>query len=98
MLQVGTLLEYCDYQISSTVLSQDEQILWRFLRASFENDSRMKYIELLGFRHDDILHRIQTIIKDGKHDLPIENMNGLNLRDNSIKKHSNAGKNEKDNF
>jgi hypothetical protein len=92
MLQAGTLLDYCDHQISSTVNSQDEQILWRFLRASFENDPRDKYIELLGFRREDILQRVQTAGKDDKHHIPTEALNGLLLGDNHIKKISNAGK------
>ncbi|CAF0715359.1 unnamed protein product [Adineta steineri] len=90
MLQAGTLLDYCDHQISSTVISQDEQILWRFLRASFESDPRNKYIELLGFRRDDILHKVQTLTSNEKHNLPTESLNGLHLDDNHTKKHSNA--------
>jgi hypothetical protein len=92
MLQAGTLLDYCDHQISSSSVSQDEQILWRFLRASFENDPRNKYIELLGFRRDDILQKIQNLVKDDKHPVPSEAMNGLHLGDNQLKKSSNAGK------
>ncbi len=91
-LQAGTLLDYCDHQISSTSISQDEQILWRFLRASFEPDPTNKYIELLGFRRDDILHKIQNLVKDDKHHAPTEGMNGLHINDNQIKKSSNAGK------
>jgi protein transport protein SEC31 len=93
MLQAGTLIDYCDHQISSTSISQDEQILWRFLRASFEIDPRNKYIELLGFRRDDILQKVQTITKDEKHHLPTDGINGLHLGDNQIQKRSNAGKN-----
>lgn len=93
MLQAGTLLDYCDHQISSASNSQDEQILWRFLRASFEIDPRNKYIELLGFRQEDILHKVQTLAtKDDKHNLPTEGMNGLHLGDNQVQKRSNAGK------
>ena len=94
MLQAGTLLDYCDHQISSTSNSQDEQILWRFLRASFETDPRSKYIELLGFRQEDILQKVQTLITkdDNKHNLPTEGMNGLHLGDNQVQKRSNAGK------
>ncbi|UJR29146.1 hypothetical protein I4U23_010360 [Adineta vaga] len=90
MLQSGTLLDYCDHQISSTSNTQDEQILWRFLRASFESDPKVKYIELLGFRRDDILHKVQTLTLDDKHNLPTESLNGLHLGDNHVKKHSNA--------
>lgn len=93
MLQAGTLLDYCDHQISSTSLSQDEQILWRFLRASFEPDPKNKYIELLGFRREDILHKVQTLKDDDKHNLPTEGVNGLHLGgDNQTQKRSNAGK------
>jgi protein transport protein SEC31 len=92
MLQAGALIDYCDHQISSTSISQDEQILWRFLRASFEIDPRNKYIELLGFRRDDILQKVQIITKDEKHNLPTDGINGLHLGDNPIQKRSNAGK------
>lgn len=91
MLQAGTILDYCDHQISSTTLSQDEQILWRFLRATFENDPRNKYIELLGFRCDDIIHKVQALANDEKHDMPIEAINGLHLKDNQTRRISNAG-------
>ncbi|CAF0960782.1 unnamed protein product [Adineta ricciae] len=91
ILQAGTLLEYCDHQISSTSNTQDEQILWRFLRASFDSDSRNKYIELLGFRRDDILNKVQTLTtRDDKINLPTESLNGLHLDDKQAKKHSNA--------
>lgn len=92
MLQAGTLLEYCDHQLSSTAVTQDEQILWRFLRASFEPDPRSKYIELLGFRRDDILHKVQTLTLDEKHHVPTEALNGLHVGDPPAKKHSNAGR------
>ncbi|CAF2122199.1 unnamed protein product [Rotaria magnacalcarata] len=90
MLQSGTLLDYCDHQISSLSLSQDEQILWRFLRASFESDTRNKYIELLGFRRDDLLSKVQTLTKDEKHDLPMDAINDLHIQDNKIKKSSSS--------
>lgn len=91
MLQSGALIDYCDHKISSKSLSQDEQIIWRFLRASFDTDPTNKYIELLGFRRDDLLHKVQTLVKEDKHDLPIEGINGLHIPDNQIKKISNAG-------
>lgn len=93
MLQAGTLPNYCDQQISSTSLSQDEQILWRFIRASFETDPKNKYIELLGFRQDDILRKVQTLAETDKHNnIPTEGMNGLHVGDNQVQKRSNAGK------
>lgn len=82
MLQAGTLLDYCDHQISSTGNSQDEQILWRFLRASFESDPRPHYIDLLGFRREDILQRVQTLTQEDQQQLPIKAMNGLHVDDN----------------
>lgn len=92
MLQAGTILDYCDYQISSTTNSQDEQIIWRFLRASFENDPRPKYIELLGFRREDILQKVQNLTKDEKINPPTDGVNGLHLGENQGQKRSNAGK------
>lgn len=91
ILQNGTILEYCDQQINSTKNSQDEQILWRFLRSSFEVDPRPFYIELLGFRRDEIFQRIQMLNKDENNTLPTESINGLHLGENSIKKKSNFG-------
>lgn len=98
LLQSGNVLEYCDQQIASTSNSQDEQILWRFLRASFEVDPRNHYIELLGFRRDDILQRIQTLPKDEKNHVPTEAMNGLHLGENQTKKKSTYGWNSESIF
>ena len=92
MLQAGTILDYCDYQISSTANSQDEQILWRFLRASFEIDPKPKYIELLGFRRDDLLQKVQNLTREEKQNLPTDGMNGLHLGDHQGPKRSSAGK------
>lgn len=91
ILQSGNVLEYCDRQIASTTNSQDEQILWRFLRASFEVDPKPFYIELLGFRRDEIFQRIQTLNKEEKNGLPTEGMNGLHLGENATKKKSSYG-------
>lgn len=90
MLQSGSVLDYCEKQISSTSTTQDEQILWRFLRASFEFDPKPKYIELLGFRQDDILHKVQLLTKDDKQNVPTDGVNGLHLGDNQKPKRSNA--------
>ena len=92
MLQAGTLLDYCDFQISSPATTQDEQILWRFIRASFENDPKNSYIELLGFRRDDILQRVELLTKEDKQGLPTEAMNGLHVGEHAKKKGSTAGK------
>ena len=92
MLQAGTLLDYCDFQISSPANTQDEQILWRFIRASFENDPKNSYIELLGFRRDDILQRVELLSKKDEQSLPIEPMNGLHVSEHAKKKGSSAGK------
>ena len=94
MLQAGTVLDYCDHQISSTSNSQDEQIVWRFLRASFESDSRSHFIELLGFRREEILQRAQTLKHEDTHPLPTEAMNGLHIGENQIQKKSTTGKDD----
>ena len=91
MLQTGTVLEYCDHQISLPKNSHDEQTVWRFLRASFDADSKQRYIELLGFHRDDIVSRAQMMAIDQKQHPPIERMNGLDIGEHHSTKTSNHG-------
>jgi hypothetical protein len=104
MLQAGTLLDYCDQQINSTMNSSDEQIIWRFLRASFELDPRNHYIELLGFRRDEILQRIASLTSGGDDDnnnnnnndnsksqSTVDGINSLHIGDSQTKTKTSAG-------
>ncbi|CAF1254039.1 unnamed protein product, partial [Didymodactylos carnosus] len=83
VLQTGTLIEYCDHKISTSRAS-DELILWRFIRGSFEREQKRTYIELLGFKQDELVNRVNNLmtktvkVNDDLHDT----MHNLQLNNN----------------
>ncbi|XP_077933357.1 protein transport protein Sec31B isoform X5 [Halichoerus grypus] len=51
-LESGNLLNYCQNKIEQTSL-QSEKMLWQFLKVTLEEDSRMKFLKLLGYSKDE---------------------------------------------
>ncbi|XP_048075164.1 protein transport protein Sec31B isoform X17 [Ursus arctos] len=49
----GNLLNYCQNKIEQTPL-QSEKMLWQFLKVTLEEDSRMKFLKLLGYSKDEL--------------------------------------------
>ncbi|XP_058553464.1 protein transport protein Sec31B isoform X6 [Neofelis nebulosa] len=49
----GNLLNYCHNKIELTSL-QSEKMLWQFLKVTLEQDSRVKFLKLLGYSKDEL--------------------------------------------
>ncbi|KAM8783485.1 protein transport protein Sec31B isoform 2-T3 [Rhynchonycteris naso] len=58
----GNLLNYCQNKIQRTSL-QSEKMLWRFLKVTLEQDSRMKFLKLLGYSKDELQKKVATWLK-----------------------------------
>ncbi|XP_059254338.1 protein transport protein Sec31B isoform X5 [Mustela nigripes] len=61
-LESGNLLNYCQDKIEQTSL-QSEKMLWQFLKVTLEEDSRMKFLKLLGYSKDELQKKVATCLK-----------------------------------
>uniref|UniRef100_A0A8C0FM60 Protein transport protein Sec31A n=1 Tax=Bubo bubo TaxID=30461 RepID=A0A8C0FM60_BUBBB len=62
-VQSEGFVSYCQTKID-TAQADFEKNVWAFLKVNFEEDSRVKYLELLGYRKDDLrkkcLHNLKN--------------------------------------
>ncbi|KAM9702908.1 protein transport protein Sec31B isoform 4-T4 [Dama dama] len=58
----GNLLNYCQNKIQQASL-QSEKILWQFLKVTLEEDSRMKFLKLLGYSKDELQKKVATWLR-----------------------------------
>ncbi|KAM6362079.1 protein transport protein Sec31A isoform 1-T2 [Alca torda] len=56
-VQSEGFVSYCQKKID-TAQADFEKNVWAFLKVNFEEDSRVKYLELLGYRKDDLRKKI----------------------------------------
>ncbi|NXY47166.1 SC31A protein, partial [Ceuthmochares aereus] len=56
-VQSGNFVSYCQKKID-VAQADFEKNLWAFLKVNFEEDSRVKYLELLGYRKDDLRKKV----------------------------------------
>ncbi|KAM6402078.1 protein transport protein Sec31A isoform 5-T6 [Pluvialis apricaria] len=64
-VQSEGFVSYCQKKID-TAQADFEKNVWAFLKVNFEEDSRVKYLELLGYRKDDLRKKIAFALnKDG---------------------------------
>nr|XP_035920978.1 protein transport protein Sec31B isoform X3 [Halichoerus grypus] len=61
-LESGNLLNYCQNKIEQTSL-QSEKMLWQFLKVTLEEDSRMKFLKLLGYSKDEFQKKVAAGLK-----------------------------------
>ncbi|NXO23113.1 SC31A protein, partial [Cisticola juncidis] len=54
---------YCQQKIDMA-LADFERNVWAFLKVNFEEDSRVKYLELLGYRKDDLRKFLPLLLVD----------------------------------
>ncbi|NXG74193.1 SC31A protein, partial [Baryphthengus martii] len=57
-VQSQGFLTYCQRKID-TAQTDFEKNVWAFLKVNFEEDSRVKYLELLGYRIDDLKQKVK---------------------------------------
>ncbi|NXV88799.1 SC31A protein, partial [Calonectris borealis] len=51
---------YCQKKIDMAQADLEKNV-WAFLKVNFEEDSRVKYLELLGYRKDDLRKKVNSI-------------------------------------
>ncbi|NXR17407.1 SC31A protein, partial [Cinclus mexicanus] len=56
-VQSEGFVSYCQKKIDMA-LADFERNVWAFLKVNFEEDSRIKYLELLGYRKDDLRKKV----------------------------------------
>ncbi|NXK34802.1 SC31A protein, partial [Piprites chloris] len=60
-VQSEGFVSYCQKKIDMA-LADFEKNVWAFLKVNFEEDSRAKYLELLGYRKDDLRKKCQVFL------------------------------------
>ncbi|XP_041905526.1 protein transport protein Sec31A isoform X11 [Corvus kubaryi] len=64
-VQSEGFVSYCQKKIDMA-LADFERNVWAFLKVNFEEDSRVKYLKLLGYRKDDLRKKITSALnKEG---------------------------------
>ncbi|NXN64222.1 SC31A protein, partial [Himantopus himantopus] len=58
-VQSEGFVSYCQKKID-TAQADFEKNVWAFLKVNFERDSRVKYLELLGYRKDDLRKKVNV--------------------------------------
>ncbi|NWH72045.1 SC31A protein, partial [Piaya cayana] len=58
-VQSENFVSYCQKKID-TAQADFEKNLWAFLKVNFEEDSHVKYLELLGYRRDDLRKKVNA--------------------------------------
>ncbi|NXW74533.1 SC31A protein, partial [Hirundo rustica] len=58
-VQSEGFVSYCQKKIDMA-LADFERNVWAFLKVNFEEDSRVKYLELLGYRKDDLRKKVSV--------------------------------------
>ncbi|XP_066506424.1 protein transport protein Sec31A isoform X11 [Hoplias malabaricus] len=68
-LNAGTFVEFCQTKIEASQ-NEFEKTIWAFLKIHFEDDARGKYLELLGYRKEELAVKIASALetKDCKSD------------------------------
>ncbi|NXR71561.1 SC31A protein, partial [Pycnonotus jocosus] len=62
-VQSEGFVSYCQKKIDMA-LADFERNVWAFLKVNFEEDSRVKYLELLGYRKDDLRKFLPLLLVD----------------------------------
>ncbi|XP_040439428.1 protein transport protein Sec31A isoform X11 [Falco naumanni] len=64
-VQSEGFVSYCQRKIDMAQADFEKNV-WAFLKVNFEEDSRVKYLELLGYRKDDVRKKITSALnKEG---------------------------------
>ncbi|NXH18304.1 SC31A protein, partial [Bucco capensis] len=55
-------VSYCQKKIEGAQTDFEKNV-WAFLKVNFEEDSRVKYLELLGYRKDDLRKKVNMFVR-----------------------------------
>ncbi|KAM9541026.1 LOW QUALITY PROTEIN: protein transport protein Sec31A-like [Salvelinus alpinus] len=61
-LAAGSFTDFCQEKIDAAQNEFDKTV-WSFLKVNFENDSRGKYLELLGYKKEELASKIAAALK-----------------------------------
>ncbi|XP_016100052.1 protein transport protein Sec31A [Sinocyclocheilus grahami] len=61
-LTAGNFLEYCQNK-TEAAQSEFEKTIWSFLKVNFEEDARGKYLELLGYKKEELALKIASALE-----------------------------------
>ncbi|XP_020844080.1 protein transport protein Sec31A isoform X9 [Phascolarctos cinereus] len=65
VVQSQGFVSYCQKKIDASQMDFEKNV-WSFLKVNFEDDSRGKYLELLGYRKEDLGKKIALALKKGE--------------------------------
>ncbi|XP_035180457.1 protein transport protein Sec31A isoform X10 [Oxyura jamaicensis] len=65
-VQSEGFISYCQKKIDMAQADFEKNV-WAFLKVNFEEDSRTKYLELLGYRKDDLRNKITSALNKEGH-------------------------------
>uniref|UniRef100_UPI00398EBDCE protein transport protein Sec31A isoform X4 n=1 Tax=Pristiophorus japonicus TaxID=55135 RepID=UPI00398EBDCE len=60
----GGFVEYCQSKVNAAQ-TDFERNVWGFLKVNFEKDHRNKYLELLGYKQEELAEKIATALQSG---------------------------------
>ncbi|XP_051973347.1 protein transport protein Sec31A-like isoform X2 [Xyrauchen texanus] len=61
-LTAGNFLEYCQTKVEAAQ-NEFEKTVWSFLKVNFEDDARGKYLELLGYKEEELAIKIASALE-----------------------------------
>ncbi|XDV53757.1 hypothetical protein PO909_022183 [Leuciscus waleckii] len=62
-LTAGNFLQYCQTKIEAAQ-NEFEKTIWSFLKVNFEEDARRKYLELLGYKKEELTLKIASALEE----------------------------------
>ncbi|XP_042158060.1 protein transport protein Sec31A isoform X3 [Oncorhynchus tshawytscha] len=61
-LAAGSFVDFCQEKMDSAQ-NEFEKTVWSFLKVNFENDARGKYLELLGYKKEELAAKIAAALE-----------------------------------
>ncbi|XP_061117990.1 protein transport protein Sec31A isoform X8 [Conger conger] len=61
-MTAGSFVDFCQSKIE-TAQSEFERTMWSFLKVNFEDDTRGKYLELLGYKKEELALKIEAALQ-----------------------------------
>ncbi|KAM6986498.1 protein transport protein Sec31A [Aplochiton taeniatus] len=68
-LRAGNFVEFCQTKIDAAQ-NEFEKTVWSYLKVTFEDDARGKYLELLGYKKEELASKIAVALEGGDAALP----------------------------
>ncbi|XP_029921191.1 protein transport protein Sec31A isoform X2 [Myripristis murdjan] len=62
-ISAGSFVDFCQTKIDAAE-NEFEKTVWSFLKVNFDNDVRSKYLELLGYKKEELALKISAALED----------------------------------